>query len=83
VGEFGVLAAADRGSRLRWTAWVRHELDRLEIPWAYWDLATEFGTYDLERGAWDAELLDVLLGQRLHDRGCQLTDPAGLLIGLH
>ena len=62
VGEFGVVAAADRASRLRWTAWVRHELERLGIPWAYWDLATEFGAYDLERGAWDAELLDALLG---------------------
>jgi endoglucanase len=62
VGEFGVVAAADRASRLRWTAWVRHELERLGIPWAYWDLATEFGTYDLERGVWDAELLDTLLG---------------------
>jgi endoglucanase len=63
VGEFGVLAAADRASRLRWTAWVRRELERLGIPWAYWDLATEFGAYDLERGAWDAELLDGLLGR--------------------
>jgi endoglucanase len=62
AGEFGVLAAADRASRLRWTAWVRHELERLRIPWAYWDLATEFGAYDLERDAWDAELLDALLG---------------------
>jgi endoglucanase len=62
VGEFGAVAAADRASRLRWTAWVRHELERLGIPWAYWDLATEFGVYDLERGAWDAELLDALLG---------------------
>jgi endoglucanase len=62
VGEFGVLEAADRASRLRWTAWVRHELDRLEIPWAYWDLATEFGIYDLERSEWDAELLGALLG---------------------
>ena len=61
VGEFGVLAAADPASRLRWTAWVRHELERLGISWAYWDLATEFGAYDLERAAWDAELLDALL----------------------
>ncbi len=61
-GEFGVLAAADRASRLRWTAWVRHELERLGVTWAYWDLATEFGAYDLERAAWDAELLDALLG---------------------
>jgi endoglucanase len=62
VGEFGVVAAADRASRLRWTAWTRHELERLGIPWAYWDLCTEFGAYDLERGAWDAELRDALLG---------------------
>jgi endoglucanase len=62
IGEFGAVAAADRASRLRWTAWVRHELERLAIPWAYWDLATDFGVYDLERGAWDAELLDALLG---------------------
>jgi endoglucanase len=61
-GEFGAMATAERASRLAWTAWVRHELERLEIPWAYWDLATEFGAYDLERGAWDAELLDALLG---------------------
>jgi endoglucanase len=61
-GEFGAVAAADRASRLRWTAWVRHELERLGIPWAYWDLATEFGAYDLERRAWDAEMLDTLVG---------------------
>ena len=32
VGEFGAVAAADRASRLRWTAWVRHELERLGDP---------------------------------------------------
>jgi len=64
-GEFGAMAAADRASRLCWTAWVRHELERLEIPWAYWDLATEFGVYDLERLAWDAELLDALIGEEV------------------
>jgi endoglucanase len=62
IGEFGAMATADRASRLQWTAWVRHELERLEIPWAYWDLATEFGAYDLERAAWDTELLDALIG---------------------
>jgi endoglucanase len=61
VGEFGAMATADRASRLRWTAWVRHELERLGLRWAYWDLATEFGVYDLERGAWDAELLSALV----------------------
>jgi endoglucanase len=66
-GEFGAMATADRASRLHWTAWVRHELERLEIPWAYWDLATEFGIYDLERAAWDAELLDTLVGRGVHN----------------
>jgi endoglucanase len=28
VGEFGTHEAADRASRLRWTAWVRHEAER-------------------------------------------------------
>ena len=62
VGEFGAMATADRAARLRWTAWVRHELERLGIPWAYWDLATEFGAYDLSRSAWDTELLAALVG---------------------
>jgi endoglucanase len=60
VGEFGVLENADPGSRLRWTAWVRHELSRLGLPWAYWDFATDFGVYDLERGEWRSELLAAL-----------------------
>lgn len=62
-GEFGAVTAADRESRLRWTAWVRSELERLGLPWAYWDLATDFAVYDLERGAWDEELLAALLGR--------------------
>src|SRR5215207_5741231 len=47
VGEFGAVAAADHASRLRWTSWVRRELERLELPWAYWDFATEFAAWDL------------------------------------
>lgn len=40
VGEFGTLDTADHDSRIRWTHWVRRELDRLDLPWAYWDFAT-------------------------------------------
>jgi endoglucanase len=61
VSEFGTVAAADRASRLHWTAWVRHELERLQLPWAYWDFATDFGVYDLTRGGWDTELLAALI----------------------
>jgi endoglucanase len=62
VGEFGALGTADQDSRVRWTYWVRHELDRLSLPWAYWDFATDFGAYDLDRRAWRHELLKALTG---------------------
>jgi endoglucanase len=62
VGEFGALGTADQDSRVRWTSWVRHELDRLSLPWAYWDFATDFGAYDLDRRAWRHELLKALTG---------------------
>jgi endoglucanase len=63
-GEFGTVAAAARGSRLRWTRWVRVELERLGIPWAYWDFATEFAVYDLARGEWDEGLIRQLVVPR-------------------
>jgi endoglucanase len=60
VGEFGTLQTAAHDSRVRWTRWVRRELDRLDLPWAYWDFATDFGAYDRDRRAWRGELLDAL-----------------------
>ena len=62
VSEFGALDTADHDSRVRWTQWVRHELDRLGLPWAYWDFTTDFGAYDLDRRAWRHELLRALTG---------------------
>jgi endoglucanase len=61
AGEFGTIEIADRASRVRWTRWVRTELERLGVPWAYWDFATDFGAYDLERGEWRADLLSALI----------------------
>lgn len=63
VGEFGSYEATDQASRVRWTHWVRHELDRLGLPWAYWDFATDFGAYDVEQSAWHDDILEVLLGR--------------------
>ena len=60
VGEFGTVDTADQDSRIRWTRWVRRELDRLDLPWAYWDFATDFGAYDRDRRAWRRELLEAL-----------------------
>jgi endoglucanase len=62
VGEFGALATVDHASRVRWTRWVRQELERLGVPWAYWDFGTDFGAYDLDRRAWRTDLLRALVG---------------------
>jgi len=62
IGEFGVLSTADPLSRARWTAWVRREAERLGLPWTYWDFGTDFGAYDLDRGAWCEDLLTSLIG---------------------
>ena len=32
------------------------------MSWAYWDLATDFGAFDVSRDAWRAPLRDALLG---------------------
>lgn len=62
AGEFGAFEAAAREARVRWTGWVRRELERLEIPWAYWDFGTDFGAYDLAGGGWREDILDALVG---------------------
>jgi endoglucanase len=61
VSEFGTVDTADLASRIRWTRWVRRELDRLDLPWAYWDFATDFGAYDRDRGAWREKLVEALM----------------------
>jgi endoglucanase len=63
IGEFGAYAAVEHAGRVRWTRWVRTEADRLGLPWAYWDLDTDFGVYDLDRDAWREDLLDALMSQ--------------------
>lgn len=60
IGEFGVHAAADRASRLRWAAWVRSQAERLGIGWCYWALGTEFRVMGAE-SRWDTALLSALL----------------------
>jgi endoglucanase len=61
IGEFGVYDRADPGSRQRWTAFVRCEAERLGLGWCYWDFGTDFGAYDLRRGAWREPIRDALL----------------------
>ena len=62
VGEFGSIGLADPESRIRWTQHVRREMERLRLPWAYWDFATDIGLFDLEQSRWRAALRDAVLG---------------------
>jgi endoglucanase len=61
LGEFGSYYLADMDSRARWTACVRAEAERLGFGWAYWEFATDFGAYDLERRAWHEPLRRALV----------------------
>ena len=62
LGEFGVIEHADLAARAEWTALVRSGAERLGIDWAYWDLATDFGAFDLARDAWREPLRRSLVG---------------------
>lgn len=63
LGEFGTYERADDASRVRWTAFVRRQAERLGLDWAYWDFATDFGAYRLGSERWRRPLRDALLGR--------------------
>lgn len=62
VGEFGVHSTVSIAARAAWTTLVRSEAERLGMSWAYWDFATDFGAFDIDRNAWRAPLKEALLG---------------------
>jgi endoglucanase len=61
IGEFGAYERADMDSRVRWTAWVREEAERLRIGWAYWEFGTDFGAYARETDTWREPLRQALI----------------------
>jgi aryl-phospho-beta-D-glucosidase BglC (GH1 family) len=61
VGEFGAYDKADYDSRVRWTKFVKEELEKRGLPWAYWEFGAGFGIYDREAKAWREELKNALL----------------------
>jgi endoglucanase len=61
LGEFGTFMRAAHDDRVAWTTHVRKVADQLDIPWCYWDLATDFGTYDAAARQWDIPLRTALL----------------------
>jgi endoglucanase len=62
LGEFGAICGARMPARADWIATVRSEAERLDISWAYWDFATEFGAFDVTHDAWRPALRQALLG---------------------
>lgn len=61
VGEFGAYDKADMDSRVRWTRFVRTELEKRGLPWAYWEFGAGYGVYDREAKAWREGLLEALI----------------------
>jgi endoglucanase len=61
IGEFGAYHLAPAEDRAAWTEHVRTIAEKLDIPWCYWDFATDFGLYDPVAGQWDEPLRTALL----------------------
>jgi endoglucanase len=61
IGEFGTFHLAPPEDRAAWTAHVRASADELDIPWCYWDFATDFGIYDADSHRWNEPLRVALL----------------------
>jgi endoglucanase len=61
IGEFGTFHLAPAVDRAAWTAHVRASADEFDIPWCYWDFATDFGIYDADAGRWNEPLRVALL----------------------
>ena len=61
IGEFGTLHVAAPDDRAAWTAHVRTTAEQLDLPWCYWDFATDFGAYDATARRWNEQLRVALL----------------------
>lgn len=61
LGEFGSYEKADLRSRAAYTRIVRDEAERRGIPWAFWELASEFGAWSPRTGEWIEPLRKALL----------------------
>jgi len=65
IGEFGAFSAGGQvpvADRAAWTATITDEAEALGLSFAYWEFHAGFGAYDLEANAWNAQLLDALVG---------------------
>ena len=60
LGEFGTIDNADTTSRQAWSAVVARIAEARDIGWFYWDLCTDFGLLDCDKGEWNTVLMQAL-----------------------
>ncbi len=74
LGEFGAYEKAEFGARTRWTTAIVTEASARGIPYAYWELRSSFGLYDLQKQQWRKELLDAVLPPRDKQSASSISD---------
>ena len=62
VGEFGAYSTAAMESRVNFTRYIRDQMEARGMSWAYWELQSSFGVYDLTTQTWRTDLLNALVG---------------------
>jgi endoglucanase len=61
LGEFGAYYKAPAESRGRWIASVARVAEAHGLPWAYWQMDTDFAAYDFDREAWVRPVYQALV----------------------
>lgn len=61
LGEFGVYEKAPMAPRTRWIASASRIAEAHSMPWAYWQMDTDFAVYDFDRETWIAPVLKALV----------------------
>ncbi|WP_300377194.1 glycoside hydrolase family 5 protein [Henriciella sp.] len=61
LGEFGVYEHVPLNQRVKWTRAMRELAEERNIGWCYWDYASSFRAYNLEREVWIRSMRAALL----------------------
>lgn len=61
LGEFGVYNKTEMSARIKWTAFVALQAEKLGWSWSYWELNQGFGIYNLKTYEWKTGLYKALI----------------------
>ena len=61
LGEFGVYEDVPLDQRVAWTRAMREFAEERNIGWCYWDYATTFKAYNIDRETWIRSILSALI----------------------